>query len=277
METQGIGPNDEQRAEWARRVEGFARDAAPHTRIYAEALVDFVAPERGARVLDVATGSGIAAVAAAKRIGSEGSVLATDFVAEWEPYVAETAREAGVENVTFAVMPAESLALADASFDIALCQFGLMFATSPVQALREMRRVLRAGGTAGVTVWSMPEKVGIFLVPGIIAAALPQMEKPSTSPMALAEPRLLERLVREAGFRDIVVRPVTFSREVASPEDEWRRWSEDLAYPPARMLATLPESEREAIHQNVIAALERFRDGAVVRVPSEAIMARATC
>lgn len=277
MGTQAIGPSDERRAEWAQRVEGFARDAAPTTRIYAEALVDFVAPLRGARVLDVATGSGIAAVAAAKRIGPEGSVLATDFVAEWEPYVAETAREAGVENVTFAVMPAESLDLPDASFDVVLCQFGLMFATGPVQALREMRRVLRPGGTVGVTVWSVPEKVGVFLVPGIIAASLPQLEKPSTSPLSLSEPGLIERLAREAGFRDVAARPATFSRDVAAAEDEWRRWSEDPAYPPAQVLATLAESEREAIHQKVIAALERCRDGDVIRVPSEAIMVRATC
>jgi SAM-dependent methyltransferase len=276
METQAIGPSDEQRGEWAQRVESFARDGAPNTRIYAEALVDFVAPERGARALDIATGSGIVAVAAAKRVGPEGSVLSTDFVAEWEPYVAETAREAGVDNVAFAVMPAESLDLPDDSFDVAFCQFGLMFVTSPVQALREMRRVLRPGGTAGVTVWSVAERVGIFLVPGIIAAALPQLEKPSTSPLSLSEPGLIERLAREAGFRDIVAKPVTFSRDVASPEDDWRRWSEDAAYPPARVLATLAEPEREAIHENVIAALERFRDGDVIRVPSEAIMVRMT-
>ncbi|MCA9878496.1 MAG: methyltransferase domain-containing protein, partial [Thermomicrobiales bacterium] len=142
MNTTTTPEPDAAREAWAARVAGFARDAAPKSQRFAEALVALVAPAEGAQVLDVATGSGVVAVAAAQRVGPDGRVVATDFVAEWAPYVAASAADAGVSNVTFEVMSAEALALPDASFDVVLCQFGLMFVPDKLLALREMRRVL---------------------------------------------------------------------------------------------------------------------------------------
>src|SRR5262249_61268519 len=113
------------------------------------------------------------------------------------------ATAADVKYVTFAAMPAEALDLPDESFDNVLCQFGLMFVPSPVTALREMRRVLRPGGKLGVTVWSVPEKVGIFLLARIVMAALPPAAGAGWSPMAMGEPGLIEGLVSEAGFSDV--------------------------------------------------------------------------
>lgn len=268
--------NDERRGEWVQRVEGFARDAAPRTRPFAEALVDFVAPQSGEHVLDIATGSGVVAVEAALRVGPTGSVLATDFVAEWEPYVARTAAEARVKNVSFAVMPAESLALQDESFDIVLCQFGLMFVDDHVHALREMRRVLRPGGRLGLAVWSEAEKVGVFLLSRIVAEALPPPEAPGPSPLALAEPGLLERLVSAAGFKGIRAERIVRTFEIADAAEEWRKWSEDPLSPAARGLAALPADERAALQDKALAALEAFREGESIRLPSEAIFVSAT-
>jgi SAM-dependent methyltransferase len=272
---QANDPSQQRKAEWAARVEGFARDAAPKTRPFAATLVDFVSPEPGARVLDIATGSGVVAVEAALRVGPEGSVLATDFVPEWEPYVAATAAEAGVANVTFAVMPAEALVLPDASFDAVLCQFGLMSVAEPVEVLRGMRRVLRPGGQVGISVWSVPEKVGLFLISGIVAAALPPPEgDPPPSPMSLGAPGLLEGLVAEAGFDNVVVERVTCYLEIADPEAEWRKWGEDPVSPIIQGLKRLPEARQAELRAEAIAALEAYRDGDVIRLPSEAILVK---
>ena len=75
--------------------------------------------------------------------------------------------------------------------------------------------------------------------------------------------------------RDIVVERVTRSYDVASGDAEWQRWSEDDACPMVRGLATLPAAEREALRTKAVAALERFRDGDVLRIPSEAILVSA--
>ncbi|MGH2614971.1 MAG: class I SAM-dependent methyltransferase [Thermomicrobiales bacterium] len=269
--------SERRRAEWTERVERFARDAAPRTRPFAEALVALVPPPVGGRVLDVATGTGLVAVEAAKRVGPEGSVLATDFLPEWAPHVAATAADAGVTNVRFAVMGAEALDVPDASFDRVYCQFGLMFVPEPVVALREMLRVLRPGGWLGVAVWSVPDKVGLFLIPRMVGPALPPPPgEPPPSPMSMGAPGLVAGLVAEAGFRDVDAQTVTRVHEFADPEAEWQRWSADLSTPDGGGLAGLPLSERRRLHDEVMAAFAPFRDGAVVRVPSEAIVVTAT-
>jgi SAM-dependent methyltransferase len=269
--------SERRRAEWSERMERYAQRSAPKLRSFAAATVALLPPPIRGRVLDVATGTGLVAVEAAKRVGSDGVVLATDFLPAWEPYVRSTASEAGVTNVTFAAMPAEALDLADASFDVVYCQFGLMFMPEPVRALREMRRVLRPGGRIGVAVWSVPEKVGLFLVTRIVGPALPPAagEAPP-SPMSMGAPGLLEGLVAEAGLCEMVTDRVTLFHEIADPETEWQAWREDFTTPDGGGLASLPESEQQRLHDEVIAALERFRDGEVVRVPSEAVIVTAT-
>jgi SAM-dependent methyltransferase len=268
--------SERRRAEWTERVERYARDAAPRTRPFAEALVALLPPPVGAQVLDVATGTGLVAVEAARRVGPRGSVLATDFLPAWEPFVRTTASAAGVANVTFASMPAEALALPDASFDIVYCQFGLMFVPEPIRALREMRRVLRPGGRIGIAVWSVPEKVGLFLIPRIVAPALPPTtSEASPSPMSMGAPGLIEDMVAEAGFCDVVNHSVTIFHDIADPEIEWQQWRENFAMPDGGGLERLPTRVQQQLHDDVIAAFMSFQDGDTIRVPSEAILVTA--
>src|SRR4051794_39887482 len=90
--------SERRRAEWTERIERYARDAAPRTRPFPVALVEHLPPPVGARVLDVATGTGLVAVEAALRVGPRGTVLATDFLSAWEPFVRVTASAAHVTN-----------------------------------------------------------------------------------------------------------------------------------------------------------------------------------
>ncbi len=269
--------SDRRRAEWTERVERYARDAAPRTHPFAVALVELLPPPVGARVLDVATGTGLVAVEAARRVGPRGAVLATDFLPAWEPFVRATVSAAQVTNVTFASMPAESLALPDASFDVAYCQFGLMFVPEPLRALREMRRVLRPGGRIGVAVWSVPDKVGLFLIPRIVAPALPPTtgETPP-SPMSMGAPGFIEDLVAESGFRDVARHSKTIFHDIADPEIEWQKWRENFVMPDGGDLERLPTDVQQQLHDDVIAAFESFRDGDAIRVPSEAILVSAS-
>jgi predicted O-methyltransferase YrrM len=112
------------RREWGARSRFYTAYAAPKNRPFAEALVGLVRPAPGERVLDVATGPGTVAIAAARAVGPAGRVVATDLAPEWGEIVAEEAAAAGIGNVECRTMGAEELALPEASFDVALCQFG---------------------------------------------------------------------------------------------------------------------------------------------------------
>jgi SAM-dependent methyltransferase len=125
------------RRTWSRRTRDYAAAAAGH-RAHTAMLVAKARPRPGERVLDVGTGSGVVAVAAAQAVGPTGRVVATDLVPEWGELVAPACAEARVSNVEFRTMDAEALELPDASFDVALSQFSLMFVPDPVAALREI-------------------------------------------------------------------------------------------------------------------------------------------
>src|SRR5215469_10932255 len=127
----------------------FSRVARP-TTIVGERLCESVDLRAGQRVLDIATGSGNTALAAARRYCE---VTGVDFV----PSLLDRARErAAAErlDIDFREADAESLPFPDASFDVVLSTFGVMFAPDQTRAASELLRVCRPGGRIGLTAWT---------------------------------------------------------------------------------------------------------------------------
>ena len=123
--------------------------------IVGELLCESVELHAGARVLDVATGSGNTALSAARRACK---VTGIDFV----PALLERARErAAAErlNIDFQDGAAESIPFEDGSFDVVLSTFGAMFA-DPARATAEMLRVCRSGGKIGMANWTPEGMMG---------------------------------------------------------------------------------------------------------------------
>ena len=115
-----------------------------------EALVDAAGVHAGQRVLDVAAGTGNAAIAAALR-GAD--VVASDLTPELLDVGRSLARERGAELV-WEQADAEDLPYADASFDVVLSCIGAMFAPQHQRTADELVRVLRPGGTLGLASWT---------------------------------------------------------------------------------------------------------------------------
>ncbi len=108
------------------------------------------------RVLDVAAGNGNATLAAARR---GGIVTSTDYVAALLDRGAERARAERLD-VKFQVADVEALPFGDASFDVVLSTFGVMFAPDHASAAREMARVCRPGGRIGLANWTPEGFIG---------------------------------------------------------------------------------------------------------------------
>ena len=83
---------------------------------------------------------------------------------------------------------------------------------------------------------------------------------------------MIERLVADAGFRELAVERHTRDYAVADPEEEWRRRLEEPSGAASRVLSTLPPDEQRRLHDEVIAALETYRRDDEIRLPSEAIL-----
>jgi len=119
-------------------------------QIVGESICEAVDLHAGEKVLDVAAGNGNASLAAARRFAD---VTSTDYV----PELLEQGRlraEADVLRVSFEVADAEALPYEDASFDVALSTFGVMFAPDQERAASELLRVVKQGGRIGLASWT---------------------------------------------------------------------------------------------------------------------------
>ncbi|HET6830589.1 MAG TPA: methyltransferase domain-containing protein [Solirubrobacterales bacterium] len=144
---------ERQRHMWT--VGDFAK-IATRTVPAAEKIVDRLAVERGERVLDVATGTGNAALIAAQR-GAVTSGL--DLTPKLLAIAAERASDAGVE-IDLVEGDAEALPYEDDSFDAVVSMFGVMFAPDQQRAAGELVRVCRPGGRIGIAAWTPEGGIG---------------------------------------------------------------------------------------------------------------------
>src|SRR5947207_1210525 len=98
-------------------------------------MLDMAGVARGARVLDVAAGAGGQTLVAARRVGPDGHVLATDIAPNLLAFAQEDARAAGLTNVETHVMDGEAIDLPDESFDAAISRVGLIYFPDQQRAL----------------------------------------------------------------------------------------------------------------------------------------------
>lgn len=156
-------------AKLQRRVQRYGWDAAAET--YEASWREHLAPAHAAlfemanlqpdeTLLDVACGSGLVTIPAARKVEPAGRVVATDISDEMVSRVQAAVGRAASPNVSAARMDAEALELADAEFQVALCALGLMYFPDPLRALREMHRVLRRNGRIVAAVWGDRRKCG---------------------------------------------------------------------------------------------------------------------
>jgi ubiquinone/menaquinone biosynthesis C-methylase UbiE len=132
-------------------------------QIVGELLCEAVDLRSNQRVLDVAAGNGNATLAAARRFAE---VVSTDYVSS----LLERGLERATANrlpITFREADAEALPFADATFDVVLSTFGVMFTPNQERAAAEMLRVCRPGGKIGMANWTPEGFIGkVFKVIG---------------------------------------------------------------------------------------------------------------
>ena len=125
-------------------------------QIVGEELCESLDVRSGEKVLDVAAGNGNAALAAARRWCD---VVATDYV----PGLLKAGRERAAADrleIDFRYADAEALPFADASFDVVVSTFGVMFTADHERAAGEMMRVCRSGGKIGMANWTPDGFIG---------------------------------------------------------------------------------------------------------------------
>jgi ubiquinone/menaquinone biosynthesis C-methylase UbiE len=172
---------------------------------WADKLLEQVKLKPGDIVLDIATGPGTVARAAASKVGPNGHVFAIDHskpmldIAKAKPAPACAAR------IEYLLSPAVPLPGSSGIFDAVLCEQGLQFFPDRQAALSEMRRVLKPDGRAGIAVWAGLERNRIFAAyhAALLATGSRELADLMATPFGWPDGAALKRAAEDAGFRRV--------------------------------------------------------------------------
>jgi len=209
-------PADQRPEAWSDGATGYAEAFADYTATYVDEVLDLLGVHEGTAVLDVATGTGAAALLAARR---GATVTAIDFAPGMVEVATSRLADAGAGAAT-AVMDGQDLDLPDAAFDAALSMFGLMFFPDAPRGVAEMARVVRPGGRIATTTWDLDAFPLRRLVGDALSRVLPDAGQLSDRPPTWAAHGSVEglhRLLDVDGVLDVEVRSVERRWHFADP------------------------------------------------------------
>jgi len=249
---------DRQRTAWG---SGDYTIVGTTLQIVGESLCEAVDLRSTDRVLDVAAGNGNATLAAARRFAD---VVSTDYVGA----LLERGRERAYADrlpVAFKEADAEALPFKDASFDVVLSTFGVMFTPDQHKAAAELARVCRPGGKIGLANWTPEGFIGqLFKTIGKYVPPAPGVKSP-----ALWGARAhLDTLFGAIG--SVAAESKTFAFRYKSPA-HWVEVFRDYYGPVHKAFAAVDPEARRALESDLLDLLDRFNrvnDGTLV-VPSE--------
>jgi SAM-dependent methyltransferase len=191
------------------------------TNAVTDVLLEQLALAGGDRVLDVGTGGGVAALAAAQVVGETGEVVGADLSVPLVALARQRAQERGAANIRFVVADVQTDAIEGAPFTAAVSQFGVMFFDEPVVAFGNLRAQVAAGGRLAFACWQDPRSnpwfVGPALAPFLGPPPPPAPGKSPTGPFSLADANRTSAVLAQAGWS--AIERIDYERTVTVERD----------------------------------------------------------
>jgi len=244
-------------------------DALSFLQDTAHRLIELANISAGARVLDVATGTGIVAMVSAGIVGSTGRVVGIDLSSDMLAVARQKAAAAGFTNVEFRAGDAEKLDFPDGSFDAVLCASSLFFIPDMPGALKEARRVLARNGCVEFNSFQ-----STFLQPfrDLWSARLQKHDlKIGSLPIhRIPDIATCEQLLRDAGFTQLDIRVEQLGYYLQTVQE---RWNDIVAGLEGMPILKLPAEQREQIKAEHIAELNALASPQGLWIDVPAILA----
>ena len=223
------------------------------------------------QVLDVACGTGLVTLPAAQAVGPFGRVTGVDVSERMVRALQHHAQTRQLHQVSASRRDAEHLDLPDATFDAALCAFGLMYLPEPERALQEMKRVLRPGGRLGLAIWGERAHCGWSALFPIVDAEVASEVCPLF--FRLGRGDALSRLCEGAGFIGVRTQRLCTTLHYADADEACR--AAFVGGPVALAWSRMDEAARQRVCAAYLQAIEPWRTGAAYAVPAEFVVATA--
>ena len=221
------------------------------TAVVSERLVVMAGVQPGHRVLDVAAGYGEPSLTAARTVGAQGEVVATDISAGMLEYGRERAAAAQLQNVRFIESDGED-------------------------AAARVRSFLKPGARMAISSWGPPERVPFMALPMATVMKLLEVPPPppgTPGPMSRPTPAAIGGLLEGGGFSDIEVDELEVTFEYDSAE-EFTRSVQALAPPITNLVKPHPNEVQQQVWQAVTdSAREHASDDGSVRLTNLVLVA----
>jgi ubiquinone/menaquinone biosynthesis C-methylase UbiE len=235
---------------------------------WAEELVRIGNPQPGNKVLDVACGTGTVTRLIPPYVGVSGRTTGLDFNADRLEIAASLPLTSG-SAIEWKVGDACDLPFRDAEFDMVFCQQGLQFFPDKLEALEEMHRVLVPGGRLILGVWRSVEHQpgGLAMADALERHISPEAGVIRREPFSFGDADVIEKLLAEAGFQDVMVNPTVKNVHFPSAEAFTKRYI-SARVPLNSIVAAAKQTAREAVVADVNAALERYETENGLELPT---------
>ena len=265
---------DETSSAWATNDDAFEQMTTDLT----EVILEHAGLVPGHAVLDLACGTGNLALTAAERVQPQGAVSACDL-SPGMIKIAECKAATRPERVAFQVADAHRLPYANNSFDRVLCRLGVMFFDAEIDALREVRRVLKNDGRAVFLVWGRPSAPFFQTTLNVVTSHL-DSRSPSDvqpAPFRFSDPGHLATAFRHAGFTTVAERRHDILIRWDGTAEEFVRWRLETTSGPFQMLfrdllRSSPAAARTQMSIEMTKRVTRYEAASAVSIPVEAVV-----
>jgi ubiquinone/menaquinone biosynthesis C-methylase UbiE len=240
-----------------------------------EALVDYAHPTTGMHVIDLASGTGEPGITLARLVSPQGKVTALDQSSDLLAIAVRRAKERRLDNFETRAADAHRLPFPDQTFDLATCRFGVMFFAHPVEAMVELRRVLRPDARACFVAWGSFEQPYWQCTMKIIHqhAGGTMLEPGGPDPFRFSVAGSLSEVLRSAGFREVEESTRSVPWTWPGKASEILEYARSCSTPFQPMLARVQQQNWPTIMAEAQAAIERYRVGDEIQFGAEIVLA----
>ena len=260
---------------WEKHREIIRHMFAPVT----EALVEEGQIGSGQSVLDIATGPGEPALTIASLVGPQGKVFGVDPIPEMVAAARREASRLELRNAQFDVAFADHLPFPDDTFDTVVSRFGVMLFPSPLDAVREMLRVLKPGDKLVLAVWHFAARNPFHcslsrVVDRYVDSPPPEPDAPDT--FRFATPGKLREVLNEAAVTAPTERLLQFTIDVPmSVEDYWALRLE-MSAKLREKISMLPKEQMTELTRQALESVREYSTDRGIRFPTEVLIVSGT-
>jgi SAM-dependent methyltransferase len=252
-------------------AENYQRDFVPAIgEPVSTALLEAARLRAGERVLDVACGTGVIARHAAEQVGATGSVTGVDVAPDMIE-VARTTAAPPAPPIDWQQGDATSLPFPDGSFDVVLCQMGLMFMEDRAAAVSEMRRVADTGGRVLVSTPGAIQPPFVVLEQAIVDHVNPDLGGFVGAVFSMHDPTAVAGLLRGAGLEDVTAFETRIRLRLPSAEEFL--WQYVNVTPLAPLVAQAPAAAQQALEDAAVAGWQPYVEGGRLVVEQPMVIA----